>query len=99
VFRSDQEWGKSDRGVQMFGTCHEARGPGREKAERLYARRFPLYARWMHGRTKEARAMAAGLRSYAFYRFLPRTVKILDERVFGGAVFVVADVGRRRPHG
>jgi hypothetical protein len=40
------------------------------------------------------RAQAALLRSYAFYRFLPSRVKILDEREFGGAVFVTAAVMR-----
>lgn len=96
IFRSAQSWGRPDRGAQLFGTCREAKGPHARNAERLYGERFPPYARTLEGRTSEARRQAEQLRSYRFYRFVPTRVKILDERVFGGGVFVVASVPRRR---
>ncbi len=90
IFRSAQEWGGQDRGLQLFGTCRRTRGRGAREAERCYTARFSPYARWMKGLSQAARRQAALLRSYAFYRFLPRRIKILDEREFGGAIFVTA---------
>jgi len=49
----------------------------------------------MKGLSPAERRQAALLRSYAFYRFLPGRIKILDEREFGGAMFVTAAVVRR----
>jgi uncharacterized protein YhbP (UPF0306 family) len=39
VYDSDQVWGKTDRGIQLFGSAREA-PPG---ADQVYARRFPDY--------------------------------------------------------
>lgn len=94
VFRSDQPWDKPGRGVQLFGRCSEVRGRKAKEAEELCGERFPAYGRHLRGKSVEDRRMAAGLRAYRFYRFVPRTVKILDEAEFGGGVFVVADVER-----
>ena len=96
VFDSSQRWGRSDRGVQLFGACRQATGPAARTAARAYARRFAPYARWLAATTEEGRRAAARLRSYRFYRFVPGEVKILDERVFGGGVFVLARVPRPR---
>ena len=95
VFRSAQEWGGYDRGIQLFGTCRRTHGRGAREAERVYAARFSPYAKWMKGRGPAERRQAALLRSYAFFRFLPSRIKILDEREFGGAIFVTAAVSRR----
>ncbi|HEX9340806.1 MAG TPA: pyridoxamine 5'-phosphate oxidase family protein [Thermoplasmata archaeon] len=92
VFRSTQVWGRPDRGLQLFGTCHQAVGPLARRAERLYGQRFPRYARNVAMTSGASKRGADQLRSYRFYRFVPRTVKILDERVFGGAVFVIVSV-------
>jgi uncharacterized protein YhbP (UPF0306 family) len=97
IFRSAQVWGGPDRGLQLFGTCRRTRGRGAREAERCYAARFSPYAKWMEGLSPAERRQAALLRSYAFYRFLPRRIKILDEREFGGAMFVTATIVRR-PH-
>ena len=97
IFRSAQEWGGQDRGLQLFGTCRRTRGGGAREAERCYAARFLPYAKWMKGLSPAERRQAALLRSYAFYRFLPRRIKILDEREFGGAMFVTAAMVRG-PH-
>lgn len=96
IFRSAQAWGNPDRGVQLFGTCREAKGPHARNAERLYGERFPPYMKTSAGRNPEDRRQGEQLRSYRFYRFVPTRVKILDERVFGGGVFAVASVPRLR---
>jgi len=94
IFRSAQEWGGQDRGLQLFGSCRRTRGQGAREGERYYAARFSPYAKWMKGLSPAERRQATLLRSYAFYRFLPRRIKILDEREFGGAMFVTAAVVR-----
>jgi len=96
VFRSTQAWGGSDRGLQLFGTCAEARDDDAIHAARLYGARFPRYRRIMEGRTPQAKRQATGLRSYRFYRFVPTRLKILDERTFGGGVFVEVKLPRTR---
>src|SRR6058998_2457490 len=40
IFRSAQEWGGQDRGLQLFGICRQTRGGGAREAERCYAARF-----------------------------------------------------------
>ncbi|HEV8594074.1 MAG TPA: pyridoxamine 5'-phosphate oxidase family protein [Thermoplasmata archaeon] len=92
IFRSDQAWGDPNRGLQLFGSTREATGAVAAKGERLYGTRFPPYRRWI----KEGGREAAQLRSYRFYRFVPRRLKILDEQEFGGGVFVEASVPRGR---
>jgi len=66
-------------------------------AEQVYAKRFPPYARWMSSTKKDEEKLAEQLRSYRFYRFLPRQLKVLDEAEYGGAVFVVVTIRRRNP--
>jgi hypothetical protein len=41
--------------------------------------------------------LAEQLRSYRFYRFLPWELKVLDEAEYGGAVFVMVTIKRRKP--
>lgn len=96
VFRSVQEWGGQDRGLQLFGTGARTSGRAAADAERTYAARFAPYAKWMKGMSRAERRQAALLRSYAFYRFLPDRIKILDEAEFGGAIFVTALIVRGR---
>jgi uncharacterized protein YhbP (UPF0306 family) len=91
VFDSRQTWGALDRGLQLFGTCREARGVTARAAERIYARRFKPFASWKAELDAENAEW-----DYRFYRFVTRRVKVFDEREFGGAVFVTADVARRR---
>jgi len=82
--------------VQLFGNAREARGSQARAGERQYAKRFPRFARWLGSRSPEGKALAAQVRSYRFYRFVPSKVKILDEATFGGAVFVEARVRKTR---
>ena len=95
VMNSSQTWGGSDRGIQLFGTCHRVGGPAAKEAERQYGSRFPAYATWLRRADRAGRRNADLLRSYAFYRFVPTRIKILDEAEFGGAAFVIAGVTRR----
>jgi len=89
VFSPSQRWAGPDRGLQLMGTCRQARGSQAIRAEQLYAKRFRSYARWRKGLK---RTDAAG--EYRFYRFVCQRLKILDEGEFGGAVFVSATVKR-----
>jgi len=99
IFRSAQAWGVPNRGIQLFGTARQMNGVQAERAERFYGRRFPLYIRYMRSTRSRDRRMGDQLRSYRFYRFVPRTLKILDETEFGGSVFVVATVPRPKGSG
>jgi uncharacterized protein YhbP (UPF0306 family) len=79
VYRSTQTWGRSDRGIQLFGRARELRGRSARAAEQLYADRFSAYNR--------------DLDAYRFYRFRPRRLKLFDEHAVGGATFVTVAVG------
>lgn len=92
VFDSGQVWGERDRGLQLFGTCHEARGAMARQAERAYSKRFKPYAAWKTELDPDDLA-----REYRLYRFVTRRLKVFDEREFGGAMFVTATVGRDHP--
>ena len=95
IFDSRQRWEDPGKGIQLFGTAHQARGPRSRRAEAVYGARFPAFARWLQGKSQTERRQAARLRSYVFFGFLPKRVKILDEAEFGGARFVIAAVRRR----
>jgi uncharacterized protein len=82
VYSSSQTWGGPDRGLQLFGTCSEARGAYAGRAERAYARRFADYALWRSAAADRGRA------ALRFYRFRTTRLKLLDEAEFGDAVFV-----------
>lgn len=96
IFRSAQHWGGNDRGAQLFGTARRLRGAPAQEARRVYARRFPLYARWLRGQRAEERVLADGLRTLSFFRFVPQRLQILDEGRFGVATFVNASIRRSR---
>jgi uncharacterized protein YhbP (UPF0306 family) len=82
VFESAQTWGKADRGIQLFGSCHEAKLNWRKKAEKVYGSRFKGFVKW-----KQEIERAEGEFTLRLYRFVPKKVKILDEPAFG-EVFV-----------
>jgi uncharacterized protein YhbP (UPF0306 family) len=83
VYDSRQSWGERDRGIQLFGVAREVVGAAAREAETTYAQRFAEYA----GRD---------IRTYPFYRFRPRRLKLFDERVLGGGVFVTARISGGR---
>lgn len=87
VFSSAQQWTDPGQGIQLFGTCEQAKGSAFDAAERSYGGRFPGYASW-----RRAFGPDAPGREYTFYRFRAAAVKILDEKNFGDAVLVRAAV-------
>jgi uncharacterized protein YhbP (UPF0306 family) len=91
IFSSAQKWGGPDRGIQLFGTGAPALGAQMVQAEELYRKRFKAYAQWKAGLGTEDVG-----RTYQFYRFIVRKIKILDEVEFGDSVFIIATVKRVR---
>ena len=89
IFSSSQNWTDPGRGLQLFGTCDEASAQESPSAERLYGKRFPAYFAWRQSLKEGDLALC-----YRFYEFLPANVKVLDEKQFGDAVFVSAEVKR-----
>jgi uncharacterized protein YhbP (UPF0306 family) len=81
VYDSNQTWGTSDRGIQLFGSGRELADRAAREAGAVYAERFPAFAR-------------KDLGAYRFYRVRPRRMKLFDERVFGEGVFVTATIRR-----
>ncbi len=77
IFDSHQTWGRSDRGIQLFGTAGKVSGTAARQAERAYAARFPSYD---------------PSDSYPVYSFRARQVKLFYERVLGGGTLVTARV-------
>jgi len=51
----------------------------------------------MSSTKKDEKKLAEQLRSYRFYRFLPRQLKVLDEAEYGGAAFVMVTIKPRNP--
>jgi len=79
IYDSDQTWGGADRGIQLFGTAGAVTGRVAAQAQRAYAARFASYDATM-------------AKSYPFYRFRPREVKVFYERVLGDGTLVTAKV-------
>src|SRR5207244_6445142 len=52
IFRTNQPWDAPGRGIQLFGTCSQTEGKLALKAEQVYAKRFPPYAKWMSSTKK-----------------------------------------------
>lgn len=90
IFASEQKWTDPGRGLQLFGQCNQLRGEDAATAERAYGQRFRTYADWK-GSLKPGDAAL----DYRFYRFVPHTVKVLDEAEFGDAVWVEVQIARR----
>ena len=90
VFASDQDWDDWKTGLQLFGTCQIACGRDAELASKLYKKRFPAYAKWMH-------SIGRGL-GYPgvppFFMFVPEHLKILHEEVLGEEEFVSVALSR-----
>ncbi len=89
VCSPNQPWGAPSVGIQLFGTCRRVTGLEEREAERLYAKRFPAYRRW-----KSGESMGPAEREYAFYGLTVNSLKLLDEKVIGDALFVHASIRR-----
>ena len=73
--------GQRAGGPRLLGIV--VRGSVARDAQRTYAARFPAYE-------------PGELSPYRFYLFRPRRMKIFDEAVLGGGVFVIATVRNAR---
>jgi len=91
VFDSHQRWGRPDRGVQLFGTAGEAKGPLAKVAAAVYSRRFPGFEKW-HAPVEQDEG-AFELRPF---RFRPRRAKLFDEPRLGAGRFVEVGIPLRR---
>ena len=89
IFPSDQTWGGSDRGLQLFGNCRRAMGREATRAGKLYSQRFASYTAWKANLASED----AG-RQYYLYCFITTHMKLFDEQEFGDGRFVLATVKR-----
>lgn len=87
IFSSNQTWGRSDRGLQLFGMGNQVTGREASKADRVYGKRFAKYAAWKANLTSDS----AG-RDYRLYRFITFELKVFDEKELGTGLFVVARV-------
>ena len=76
VFDSNQGWDDWKTGLQLFGTGAIARGRNAVLGAKLYKKRFPAYAKWLH-----AFGRSIGLRSAPpFFMFTPESIKVLHEK-------------------
>lgn len=90
VFDSNQDWDDWKSGLQLFGSCAVARGRDARLGAKLYKKRFPAYAKWLHGLGR-----AVGRTSAApFFTFVPESLKVLHEEVLGEERFVTISVSR-----
>src|SRR5438876_1112787 len=69
IFRTNQPWDAPGRGIQLFGMCFQTEGKLALKAEQVYAKRFPLYARWMSSTKKDEKKLGEQFRSYRVDRY------------------------------
>jgi len=90
VFHSQQIWGDSLVGLQLFGSAAGAAEAVSATAESLYRQRFPAYQEWFDSLDAKAKA---SFRS-RFYRFVPERLKLLDEARFGEETFVGCAIER-----
>lgn len=73
------EWAQI-QGVQLEGLCAELDGADRERAQRLYAQKFPLIAR----PARAPLAIAEALARVRWYRLVPDRLYLIDNsRGFG----------------
>jgi uncharacterized protein YhbP (UPF0306 family) len=93
LFVSSGVWGskKPERGLQLFGRCRVASGALGKRMAELYARRFPGFWRWQQSVTRKE-----GRFSWRAYRFMPTSLKLFDDRLFGSGVLIVARVPETR---
>jgi len=90
VFSSNQTWGSSDCGLQLFGICKQTTARQADKAAKLYSKRFAQYSAW-----KASLASDSLGQDYQFYRFVTAELKVFDEKELGAGTFVLVRVKRQ----
>jgi uncharacterized protein YhbP (UPF0306 family) len=81
VYDARQQWGESDRGIQLFGSSRRLSETNAREAEESYAQRFPSWEPADGG-------------DYAFYRFDAARLKVFDEALLGDGTFLTARIDR-----
>lgn len=89
IYKSTQDWGGADRGLQLFGTCRVATAHESATAAQVYGHRFAHYEKWVASLPE-----ADAGREYRLFWFFAEELKMLDEREFGDGVLVTAIVQR-----
>jgi uncharacterized protein YhbP (UPF0306 family) len=92
VFDSHQAWGEPHAGLQLFGTGRAADDRDVRPAK-LYGARFPRYREFLDGRL-QGRPTSTSPAVLKLYRFVPQTLRILDEWEFGEDISISAAIGR-----
>ena len=90
IFASNQTWGSSDCGLQLFGICKQVTRRQVDKAAKLYSKRFAEYNAWKDGLASDSLGQ-----DYRFYRFVTAELKVFDEKELGTGIFVLAKVKRQ----
>ena len=90
VFDSNQDWDDWKIGLQFLGTCAIARGRDAFLGAKLYKKRFPAYAKWLHALGRVVGHSGAP----PFYMFIPESLKLLHEEVLGEENFVTIALSR-----
>jgi uncharacterized protein YhbP (UPF0306 family) len=90
VFSSNQAWGSSDCGLQLFGICKQVTRRQVDKAAKLYSKRFAEYNAWKAGLASDSLGQ-----DYRFYRFVTAELKVFDEKELGAGIFVLTNVKRQ----
>ena len=91
VFDSNQDWDDWKTGLQLFGTCAVARGRDAVLGAKLYEKRFPAFAKWLHTLGRAVRHSGAP----PFFMFIPESLKVLHEEVLGEETFVTITLLRK----
>lgn len=88
VFDSHQAVTGKKRGLQIFGTCHLARGQEVKEGIKVYGSRFPSFASRVHSANDfEKLKMESRI-----YVVIPHMIKIFDEVIFGEEKWVTIKV-------
>ena len=90
VYDSHQPWQEPKQGLQLFGTCHLAKGMSKMRAEYRYIKRFMGYGDWIKVLSdKERKAFRS-----KFYTIKVDSLKIFDEPTFGEEVYITLKIKR-----
>lgn len=90
VFDSSQAWDDWKIGLQLFGTGALARGRDAFGGANLYKKRFPDYAKWLHGLGRVVGHSSAP----PFFMFIPESLKVLHEKELGEETLVTIMLSR-----
>ncbi len=80
---------ENKKGLQIFGSCHKAKGKDLEEGYELYAKRFT----WLKNYIKSTLDFKKKIIQSRVYVIKPKIIKIFDEPAFGNEKWVTVSVG------